>query len=213
MTDANAPGEAPVRGDALYLYGVLRVRAFRAPLRESGATGTTRVRYRELEAIVRAAPFAQVNYDEETLRMHQRVVEDTMRRTTVLPFPPGVVFRDRRELIRTLEDQYLVMDEALSFLEGHWEVRVHMGVRGDDEASPELRDLAAHVYAELRRMAHAAQPLAPRERRLLSAAFLVPRGVWVEFVERGEDLAATDPRLSLDITGPWPAYDFVRLVR
>jgi hypothetical protein len=88
-----------------------------------------------------------------------------------------------------------------------------MGVRGGEEAAPELRDLASHVYAELRRLAHAAQPMPPDDGRIFSAAFLVARTAWVEFVERGEDLAAADPRLTLDITGPWPPYDFVRLVR
>jgi hypothetical protein len=62
-------------------------------------------------------------------------------------------------------------------------------------------------------MAHAAQPIVPRDQRILSAAFLVPRSAWVEFFDRAEDLAGTDPRLGIDITGPWPAYDFVRLTR
>lgn len=203
---------SPRPNGALYLYGVVRARAFRSPRRGEG--GLVRIRYRELECVARHAPFQQVEADESALREHQRVVESVMRRTTILPVPFGVIFRDRRELIRFLEEQYLALDEALSVLDGRWEVRVHVGVRNtEEEVAPELRDLAAHIYAELRRMAHAAQPIPPRAGRLLSAAFLVQRGGWVEFVERGEDLAATDPRLTLDITGPWPPYDFVRLIR
>jgi len=208
MTDGTA-----ARADALYLYGIVRSRGFRAALGGGAASGVTRIRYRELEAITRVVPFTMMTVDEAAVREHQRVVEGAMRRATVMPFPCGVVFRDRRELIRTLEEQYLVVDEALSFLEGHWEVRIHLTAGGDDEAAPEIRDLAAHVYAELRRMAHAAQPIAARDRRILSAAFLVPRSAWVEFFDRAEDLAGTDPRLGIDITGPWPAYDFVRLTR
>ena len=204
---------ATARADALYLYGIVRSRGFRGSLRGVDVSGVNRVRYRELEAITRAVPFTMVTVDQSAVREHQRVVEGAMRRATVLPFPCGVVFRDRRELIRTLEEQYLVVDEALSFLEGHWEVRIHLTARGDEEAAPEIRDLASHVYAELRRMAHAAHPLAVRDRRILSAAFLVPRSAWVEFFDRAEDLAGTDPRLGIDITGPWPAYDFVRVTR
>lgn len=207
-------GAAPERsGSGLYLYAVVRSRAFRGPIRNVDSPELTRVRYRELEAIARTVRFALPAADEAALREHQRVVESIMRRGTVLPIPFAVVFRDRRELIRMLESQYLALDEALSFLEGHWELRIHMGVRGDDEPTPELRGHAAHVYGELRRMSHAAQPLQPRERGILSAAYLVQRSAWVEFVERAEDLASTQPGLILDVTGPWPAYDFVKLVR
>jgi hypothetical protein len=53
----------------------------------------------------------------------------------------------------------------------------------------------------------------PREgRTLLSSAFLVEKTAWVEFIQRAEDLAAAHGDLSVDITGPWAPYDFVRFV-
>lgn len=197
------------RSDALYLYALARSRSFRTTL----APAVSRIRYRDLDAIVRPAPFAVPVLEAEELSAHQRVVEACMRGATVLPMPCGVIFRDRRELIRWIEDQYLSLDEALSFLDGHWELRIHMNMRGGSDAGPEVVDLAAHVYAELRRIAHAALPLARSGRRLFSAAFLVPRTEWVEFVERAEDLVSADSGLALDVTGPWPAYDFVRIAR
>jgi len=46
---------------------------------------------------------------------------------------------------------------------------------------------------------------------VLSAAFLVERELWLEF-ERGFALArAANPALSVDLTGPWAPYDFVRM--
>jgi hypothetical protein len=196
------------RSDALYVYALTRSRSFRATTRP----GVSRIRYRDIDAIVRPGAFA-AGLEASTLTEHQRVVEAVMRGATVLPMPCGVVFRDRRELIRWMEDQYLALDEALSFLDGQWELRIHMTLRGEQEAGADVVDLAAHVYAELRRIAHAALPLARTEGRLFSAAFLVRRSDWVEFVERAEDLVSVDSRLSLDVTGPWPAYDFVRIAR
>ncbi|MGQ0813916.1 MAG: GvpL/GvpF family gas vesicle protein [Gemmatimonadota bacterium] len=46
----------------------------------------------------------------------------------------------------------------------------------------------------------------------MSAAFLVDRASWVEFIERIEDFGAHHRRFTFDVTGPWPAYDFVRIV-
>jgi hypothetical protein len=67
------------------------------------------------------------------------------------------------------------------------------------------------LYSELRRYARAAIPLQVTPGRILSAAFLVPRAGWIEFVERSDDMGLSHPELTFDLTGPWPPYDFVRL--
>jgi hypothetical protein len=54
-------------------------------------------------------------------------------------------------------------------------------------------------------------PFATAGTRLLSAAFLVERTAWIEFVDRAEDLASAHGEITFDITGPWPPYDFVRI--
>jgi hypothetical protein len=199
------------RAPGLRLLGVLRARGWRGA-RGRAAEPVLRVRYRALEALVQAAPYAVPPFDVAALRGHQRVLDGVLRRGTVLPLPYGVVFRGRRPLIRFLEEQYLVLDEGLSLLEGHWELRVHVAAPGIAEPAPELSELATQHYTELRRHARAAVPFPRTPGRLLSAAFLVDRRVWVEFVERSEQLGALHPELTLDVTGPWPPYDFVRLL-
>jgi hypothetical protein len=196
---------------ALYLFGVARAKTWRGG-RVSRVRGedVLRVRYRDLEALVRAVPWEIPVLDDDRVLAHQRVVESAMRRGTVLPLPYGVVFRGRRQLIRLLQEQYLVLDEALSLLEGHWELRLHVA-----PVTPEDNDvlgaIAMDCYAELRRHARAAVPLPSEGKRLLTAAFLVERATWIEFVERAEDLGTAHPELLFDVTGPWPAYDFVRI--
>jgi hypothetical protein len=213
-TQDEPPAERPpADGTAtgLYLFGLARARSMRSAFRGTDPANI-RVRYRDLEALVRPAPFEEPGQEPDRLRLHQRVLEAALRRGTVLPVPYGIVFRDRRELIRFLDEQYLVLDEGLSFLDGHFEMRVHIAARAGDP-SPELHGLAQQVYGELRRSARAALPLEGRADRLLTAAFLVERGGWVDFVERAEDFDVAHPGLDVDVTGPWPPYDFVRLAR
>lgn len=195
----------PAAPDGLYLYGIVRSRGWRA-----GVEGEEllKVRYRDLEALVRPVAYRLPDLDDERVREHQRLVEGAMRRGTVLPAPYGLVFRGRRAVVYFMEDQYIILDEGLAFLDGHWELRLH--IVGDDE-NESLKELATHLYSELRRFARAAIPLPGGDGRLLSAAFLVERGAWIEFVERSDDLALGHPELTLDITGPWPPYDFVRI--
>jgi hypothetical protein len=198
---------------ALYLYGVARVRTWRG-----GRVGVVageevlRLRYRDIEALVRPVRYEMPHLDEAAVVAHQKIVESASRRGTVLPLPFGVVFRGRRQLIRMLQEQYLVLDEGLSFVEGHWELRLHVAPAAGGEPDLELGDLATQLYSELRRHARAAVPFPADGRRLLSAAFLVERTAWIEFMDRADDLNQAHTEVVFDITGPWPPYDFVRLV-
>jgi hypothetical protein len=195
----------------LYFYGVVRARAWRG--RERRRDGAVqRVRYRDLEALVKDTAFVMPSDSSREVDEHQRVVEMVMRRTTILPAPFGIVFRGRRPLIKVLQDQYLVLDEGLSLLEGHWELRLHIAQTNQGQVENELGDVAMNIYSELRRFARAAVTFPSEPKRIVSAAFLVDRTTWVEFVERIEDFGGQHPELALDVTGPWPPYDFVRIV-
>ncbi len=218
MATDGAPGAAPADTGAartdetgLYLYGVVRASGWRA-WRGTGAEAVQRVRYRDLAALVRPAPFELPVLDRDVLIVHQRTVEQAMRRDSILPAPAGVVFRGRRPLVRFMEDQYVALDEGLAFVENHWELRLHVLPAGPGEPDPEAFEIAGRLYAELRRTVRAAIPFPRSGRRLLSAAFLVDRGSWVRFVERADDLGGAHPELIVDVTGPWPPYDFVKMV-
>lgn len=206
MPDGTTPAAPP---EGLYLYGVVRSRHRRRGDR-AGETPLTRVRFRDLEALVRPMPYALPEMDDALLQEHQRIVDSVMRKATILPTPLGLVFQGRRAVLRFLEDQYIVLDEGLAFLDGHWEIRLH--ILGDEEVS-EVREEATQLYSDLRRFARAAIPLPVGPGRLLSAAFLVERGAWVRFVEHTEDLNRAHPELVFDVTGPWPPYDFVQVQR
>lgn len=211
-TDENAPVERePAAIGALYLYGITRSRVWR-PGPGDEADGVQRLGYRGIEALARATTFETPVLDDTAVLGHQRVLDTALRRGTVLPAPFGIVFRNRRQLLRMLQDQYDALTEGLDFLEGHWELRIHV-VPASGVIDSKLSDLAMQVYTELRRGVRAAVPF-PRDddRRLLSAAFLVERSAWLDFMQRADEIGTQHPELIFDITGPWPAYDFVRLI-
>lgn len=208
LPPTQATSVEPPANDGLYMYGISRSRSWRAGATVQGEE-VIRVRYRDLEALVRPVPYRVPELAQDSVAEHQRMVDATMRKGTILPAPFGLVFRGRRAVIRFLEDQYIVLDEGLAFLDGHWELRLH--ITGEGEGRDDV-ELARHLYSELRRFTRAAIPLPADEERLLSAAFLVERSAWIEFVERTDDLNGEHPELNLDVTGPWPPYDFVRMV-
>jgi hypothetical protein len=93
--------------------------------------------------------------------------------------------------------------------------------------------VAAEVTRSLRRRAVASVPLRPAsepvtprtgEHRagdhvvasldtatVLSAAFLVEGELWHEFADAVADEQERHPLLHIELSGPWPPYDFVRL--
>ena len=197
----------------LNLLAVQRARNWRGRLAaRAGSDGVIGVRYRDLEALVRMVSYELPELDADAVQAHQRVIETVARRSTLLPAPYGIVFQGRRPLIRMLQEQYLVIDEALSFVEGQCEIRIHWTAADENDLDEGLINTAAQIYASLRRMARAAVPFPCERPRLLSAAFLVQKTSWVEFIQRAEDLSAPHVEIALDITGPWPPYDFVRFV-
>lgn len=212
LAAAEADEGEPGAGSAFYLFGVLRAGGRRGVRLIDSPADLVRIRFRDLEALARPAAFSVVRLDDDSLQAHQRAVETAMRASTILPMPFGIVFRGRRALIGFLQDQYLTLDEGLSFLDGYWELRLHLNVE-HGERTPELNDMATHIYSELRRGARAALPLRHQGGDLYGAAFLVEREGWIRFVERADDLVHTHADLGFDVTGPWPPYDFVRLVR
>ena len=197
----------------LCLIGVTRAKTWRGRRATAGEDASlVHVRYRDLEALARTTAFQMPNLDPEAVQAHQRAVETAMRRGPIVPAPFGLVFHGRRPLIKMLQEQYMMLDEALSFLDGQCEIRMHLSPVDGAHADDDLVHAASQVYSDLRRIARAAVPFPREGSHLLGAAFLVERTGWVEFIQRAEDLAAAQGELSLDITGPWPPYDFVRFV-
>jgi hypothetical protein len=169
------------------------------------------VGYQDVAAIVCAAPPAGGDADPLHVTARHWEVHRALLHGDVVPAPPGVVFTGDDEVIGFLTESYATLRGALARVAGRWEFRLHVDVV--DAAFPHVKalDLATHIYADLRRLAGAAIPTPSEETRILSAAFLVQRSASAAFRDHVEHLSQLNSALELDLTGPWPAYDFVQM--
>jgi hypothetical protein len=216
-----APQEAPApeaQPEAeplgLLLRGVVSMRGHeRALLKLAVSSGEELIEHAGLGALVCVVPYRVPDWDRALIREHGSAVERAMRRCTIAPAPYGIVFRDREQVVRFLEDQHIALDEVLAFLDGTFEMRLHIRPSGRRFVASESdqMDRAASFYTALRRRSRAAFTFPPAGQRILSAAFLVSRADWVNFVEYADSLDAEHPEFHFDLTGPWPPYDFVRM--
>jgi hypothetical protein len=200
--------------NALRLYGITDVEhhAQAKPL-----DGVELLNFRDLAAIVSPADYSAAEPTGEAIEQYRRVVDDVFGKAPVLPAPVGTVFRSRDTLTRWLELHYVTLTEALSFVEDRAVARVHVGrVDGrtsERETGSEVAAVAADSLRLLRRHAVVAVPLKSEQLTgiVLSSAFLVDRELWDDFVAAVDDQRRRNPGLSLELSGPWPPFDFVRM--
>lgn len=179
---------------------------------------TTRIPFRDLCAIVsEQKTFALDEPSPEQITAHQAIVDGVFRRAAVLPAPLGVVFKAPDVLTRWMELHYVSLTGALEFVDDRAVARVHI-VRADGkpeeaEAGSDLAAAAAESFRALRRRAVAAVPLRLEEITglVLSAAFLVERDLWKEFLAGIAEQSDAHHLMRFDVTGPWAPYDFVRM--
>lgn len=172
---------------------------------------------RELAALADEGDYSARDIGTPELERHFAVIESVFAQDAVLPTPVGTVFRSAEVLQRWMELHYVALSDALAWVENRVAARVHIG-RSDDaiaerESNADLTVIAGEVARALRRGAVANVPLRHEDdsSALFSNAFLVEEELWHEF---GDAVAAErerHPALRIDVTGPWPPYDFVRL--
>lgn len=204
------PRNGPLHGWAL--LGVLRAPADDAPWDPADpGMGVALVREGDLAALVAPAPPPGTDGEAEHLAARHWEVHRALLRDDIVPAPVGVVFPDHEGVRAFLTESHAGLTGALDRVAGRWEFRLHVELVEPGFNRAMALDLSTHIYAELRRISAAAVTLPSTSQRVLSAAFLVDRGATPAFQDRLEVLARLNSALGLDLTGPWPPYDFVTM--
>jgi hypothetical protein len=156
---------------------------------------------------------------------HSAAIVAIFAQRPIVPVPPGVIFRRRDTLIAWLELHYAALRDALRYVDGRVEARVHVRCvpehEGDNGSAattsgPFRRadDVDGGTQSALEELGHSVVAWTmsgPRDARAASASFLVERSHWREFADMVAAEGQRQAGLDIQLTGPWPPYDFVRL--
>ncbi|HEX2721629.1 MAG TPA: GvpL/GvpF family gas vesicle protein [Gemmatimonadaceae bacterium] len=208
--------------NALRLYGVA---AHDSTSHQGLAEGTDLVQFRSLAAVVSPVRYTRVVLDDKELKEYRRVLEEVHGIAAVLPAPPGTVFRSRDNLMRWLELHYFTLTQTLGAVEGHGQARLTItktqGIDPANATSDEAKESAKQLLATasqsmrvLRGQAAATVSLpAPGDDTavIAQASFLVELDRWSEFADLVAKEDQRQTALDFHLSGPWPAYDFVRM--
>jgi hypothetical protein len=199
---------------ALKIYGVIMQDGHEPPKLPAGLK---LIPMRELAAVAEEGDFGLRDVDATEIARHTDVVAAMFQQDSILPTPVGTVFRSADVLNRWMELHYVSLSDALAWVEGRHAARVHItrahARNGEKEAGSDLAAIAAEVSRSLRRHAVSTVPLRNEEVTgiVLTAAYLVERELWSEFAESVSDEGEKHPVVKIELTGPWPPYDFVRM--
>jgi hypothetical protein len=172
---------------------------------------------RDLAAIAEDEKERATDVDIVDMERHLAIMSALYRAQPVLPAPVGTTFRTEEVLQRWMELHYVALSDALAWVEDRLAARVHItravGREADKEAGSDLAAIAAEVTRSLRR--HAVSTVALRSEEVtgivLSAAYLVERELWEEFADAVEEEREQHSAIHVELTGPWPPYDFVKI--
>ena len=172
------------------------------------------------------------------LDSYRAVIEAVFEQISIVPAPPGIIFRSRQAIVRWLELHYVALSDAHAFIDGRAVGRVHVERRATPLEGANLRHerlageaVAREVFRSL--VGHAVTwtpisglPLATGEYPAVGstgttseqvasegaqASFLIDRAHWSDFEAAVAEEDRRDAALGVWVSGPWPPYDFVRL--
>lgn len=172
--------------------------------------------FRDLCAVVsEQSNFTLADPTSADVERHRAIVDGIFRRTAVLPAPLGTLFRATDVLMRWMELHYVALTGALEFVEDRNAARIHIvradGKPEDRETGSDLAAAAAESFRALRRRSVAVVPLRLEQVTglVLSAAFLVERDLWKDFLRAVDEQQDAHDLLRYDVSGPWAPYDFI----
>ena len=172
--------------------------------------GVEMVTHRDLAAAVEPVTAAAPTASASDVERSRFVVQAIFERETVLPAPVGATFKSADHLKRWLELHYVVLSEALGWVERRVAGRVHVRrAEGEtDGPSPTtvLKALTRQVESRL-----VATVSLRADRSGASIATLVEREAWHGFVAAVTEAGEKAAGVHVTTTGPWPPYDFVQL--
>jgi hypothetical protein len=171
------------------------------------------VSLRDARAVVRRTVYRRVDATNDAIAEYRAIVETLHAERAVVPAPFGTVFRSRDSLLRWMELHYVALIDALRFLEDRAAVRIRVARAEGGEA--ERQDFETTVFDSFRFLKRNAvacvAPLGESGPTTAEASFLIERAKWAAFDDAVREERERLPQVSIEQTGPWPPYDFVRL--
>ncbi len=168
---------------------------------------------RDLAVVVRRVPARRIDATTAAITEFRTHVELLAQERALVPAPFGTVFRSRDALVRWLDLHYVTLAEGLTFVRGKSAARLLMAAT-PETSTPDYETAVFESMKFLKRHAVASVVLpddSDGKPRTAEVAYLVERERWGTFTSAVREEQERVAGITIEQSGPWPAYDFVRL--
>lgn len=172
---------------------------------------------RQLAALLEESSLGAGADVTQRVTRYRAVIEQAFTERSVVPLPCGTTFRSRTSVERWLELHYSPLQEALEFVAERAMMRVRVGVADTPATDVAAASVDGRLWTSLRGLrgdAVAALPIvqnADAPQRDAVCAYLIDSDAITSFEQQVKDLTSAEPHLRFELSGPFPAYDFVQM--
>lgn len=170
------------------------------------------IKYKDFSPVISDVLFTKYDIDnEEDVKTHTRVVNEIMKKYSVIPVAYGMVFKNKKLVEISMRSGYKAMQKAMKIVDNKVELGVKLILPKDYEGNEQnAKECKYDFLKSLKQIAFDSKDLSLFSKRLImNTSFLVEKDNVEAFSEEVERLESKHNSFKVQYSGPWSPYNFV----
>jgi translation elongation factor EF-1beta len=170
------------------------------------------IKYKDFSPVVSDVSFKKYEIDnEEDIKTHTSVVNEVMKKYSVIPVAYGMVFKNKKLVDISMRSGYKAMQKAMKIVDNRVELGVKVILPKDHEVDKQtVKEYKSEFLKGLKQIAFDSKDLSLFSKRLImNTSFLVEKDKIEAFSNEIEKLETNQNSFKVQYSGPWSPYNFV----
>lgn len=197
-----------------YVYCIIKTQEEKESFGNIGFQGKEvyTIKYKEFSPVVSDTLFKKYDFEnEEDIKTHIDVVNEVMKKYSVIPVAYGMVFKNKKLVDISMRSGYKAMKKAIKIVDNKVELGVKVILPKDFDGDRQKAEQCKSEFSKrLKQIAFDSKNLNLFSKRLIiNDSFLVEKDKMEAFSEEIERLITEYDSLKVQYNGPWSPYNFV----
>ncbi len=197
-----------------YVYCIIKAQEEKESFGNIGFQGKEvyTIKYRDFSPVVSDALFKKYDIeDEEDIKTHTYVVNEVMKKYSVIPVAYGMVFKNKKLVDISMRSGYQAMRKAMKIVDNKVELGVKVILPKDSDGDRQKAEQCKKEFSEtLKQIAFDSKNLNLFSKRLImNGSFLVEKDKVEAFSDEIERLRTKYDSFKVQYSGPWSPYNFI----
>lgn len=170
------------------------------------------IKYKDFSPVVSDVLFKKYDIEnEEDIKTHTYVVNEVMKKYSVIPVAYGMVFKNKKLVDISMRSGYKAMQKAIKTVDNKVELGVKVVLPKDYEGNEQkAQECKSEFLKSLKQIAFDSKDLSLFSKRLImNTSFLVEKDKIEAFSDEIERLETKHDSFKVQYSGPWSPYNFV----